>query len=81
MAQIKRSSGKSRKTGDVVLRSARDDKIESINANSADRDARVRFLRNASLKSVPKKSSLSQAKAQAAVRKYFEDHAELATDD
>lgn len=79
MAKTKRSDGKSPKTGHVVLRSARDGKIESVEPSGADRDARTRFLRSASLKSVPKKSTLTQAKAQAAVRKYFKDHAELAT--
>ena len=79
MAKIKRSDGFTQKTGHVVLRSARDGKIESVEPSGADRDARTRFLRSASLKSVPKKSTLTQAKAQAAVRKYFKDHVEAAT--
>ncbi|RJY06936.1 hypothetical protein [Aurantiacibacter aquimixticola] len=79
MAKIKRSDGKSLQTVNVVLRSAPNGKIESVEPSGADRDARIRFLRNASLNSVSKKSSLTQAKAQAAVRKYFNDHAELAT--
>lgn len=77
MTKAKRKTAKAPHAGVVVLRSARDGKIESVQISGADKVARSKFLRSANLTPVPKKSNLTQAKAQSAVRKYFKDHAEL----
>lgn len=74
MARTKWKVSKTAKSKVVVYRSAAGGKVEQVEVDSADLLARTRFLRAASLKAEPKKARLSEAKARAAVQKYFREH-------
>lgn len=60
----------------AVVRSARDGKLERVIPSKAERVARSKFLRIASLEAVPKKKKLTKAKASKIVAEYFSKHAQ-----
>jgi hypothetical protein len=85
MARIKKKTGNPRKyqittkTGWVV-RSSRDGGIISRSPTKEEAVGRARFLANASLSAIPKKSHLTKAQAKKVVTKFLESQSRQTVD-
>lgn len=77
--RIARKTRATSKTGRVV-RSARDGRIVSRAPTKEEAAGRARFLANASLSAIPKKSQLTKAQAKRVVARFLENQSRQTTD-